>query len=292
MPTISSTDGLELLEHHADARLSEGPVWDAERGRLLWVDIMLGRVHALAPDSGAEQRWQLDRHVGAVAPRAGGGLVVADEHGFSLLEEDPAAPAQPLADLLGPGLRMNDGACDPLGRFWAGSMAYDETPGAGHLYRLEGTGQATPVLANVTISNGLGWSPDESRMYFADSGEGRVDAFDWPSFTGRRTVIEIPGSLGVPDGLAVDAEGAIWVAVWGGGCVRRYGGDGVLLGAIELPVAQVTSCAFGGPDLDELYITTAAHDLSPDDRRSQPLAGAVFRCRPGVRGLPATPYAG
>jgi sugar lactone lactonase YvrE len=286
---------LDVVVHHRRVRLSEGPVWDVQNERLLWVDILVGAVHSLAPDTGNEHTWKLDCHVGAVAPRADGGLVVADQRGFSLLDEQAGSRARPVAEILEPGLRMNDGACDPLGNFWAGSMSYDQAPGAGSLFRLDSAAQVSTVLHATTVANGLGWSPNATTMYFVDSGTGRVDAFDWAAtgeLTGRRRVVEIPRSTGVPDGLTVDADGALWIAIWGGGCVRRYNPAGELLQTIELPVSQVTSCAFGGRALDELYITTGAYDLSVVERREQPLAGAVFRSRPGVRGLPATPYRG
>jgi sugar lactone lactonase YvrE len=195
----------------------------------------------------------------------------------------------------GPALRFNEGKCDTSGRFWAGTMAYDETPGAGALYRLDPDGRASLMLIGVTISNGLAWSLDGRTMYYIDSPTRRIDAFSFTPETGeisdRRPVITIPGELGVPDGMTIDAEGGLWVALWGGAAVHRYL-DGRLAEVIRLPVSQPTSCAFGGSDLDELYVTSAREGLSFEQREAQQLAGAVFRVRPGVRGLPAAVFGG
>lgn len=274
-----------------DAELTEGPVWDGPRGRLLWVDITAGRVHSIDIETARRELWQLDHEVGAVAPCAGGGLVIADRMGFARLDEKPTR----LSDVVEPGLRMNDGACDPTGCFWAGTMAFDERPGAGALYRLSTDGSVQEMLGGVTISNGIGWSRDGARMYYVDSGVQSVEVFDWQpgaALGRRRRLVVLPAAAGTPDGLAVDAEDCLWVAFWGGWAVRRYSPEGELLSEVGLPVARVTSCAFGGEKLDELFITTAAHGLSEQERREQPLAGAIFRCRPGVRGLETFAYAG
>jgi sugar lactone lactonase YvrE len=180
---------------------------------------------------------------------------------------------------------MNDGKCDRAGRFFAGTKADDDTPQAGALYRLE-NGEVTQLLDNVTISNGIGWSPDERLMYYADTPTGRIDVFDFDATTGeptnRRRFVDIPQDAGLPDGLCVDADGAVWVALWGGAAVHRYRADGELDRVLRLPVSNVTCPTFGGKDLDVLYITTA--------RTDEPGSGALFRCRPGVTGQPANPY--
>jgi sugar lactone lactonase YvrE len=190
-----------------------------------------------------------------------------------------------------PVSRMNDGKCDRRGRFWAGTIAEVHEPGAGSLYRLDADHRAVQVLTGVTTSNGLDWSPDGSTMYFIDTHAHGVDAYDFDEATGeihnRRRLIDIDPEVGLPDGMAVDAEGGLWVALYDGRAVHRYSADGVLEGRLELPVSLVTSCAFAGPELADLYITTAA-DRHPDE----PLAGAVFHCRPGVAGLSNCPFAG
>lgn len=235
--------------------------------------------------------------VGAVGLREGGGLIAAREHDVTMLDEARSVegPTIPVIEPDG-GLRFNDGACDPAGRFWVGTMAYDLTPRAGCLYRVEPDLSVHTVVRDVTISNGLGWSPDGDRLYYVDSPTGRVDAFDYDLASGsiatRRTVAVVDETDGVPDGLTVDAEGGIWVALWGGGAVRRYTTDGTYDAEVSLPVTNVTSCVFGAPDLSTLYITTARDGLDEEELAAQPLAGSVFRCTPGVRGLLAHRFAG
>jgi sugar lactone lactonase YvrE len=190
-------------------------------------------------------------------------------------------------------VRMNDGGCDPQGRFYCGSMAYAETPGAGSLYRLDLDGSVATVLTDVTISNGLTWSIDGSQAYYIDTPTHRVDVFDFDAlagtFSNRRPLVEIDAALGSPDGLTIDAEGNIWVALWAGGAVHRYSPDGVLTDVVAIPASQVTACAFGGPSLDRLYITTSRRDI---DMTREPHAGALFMTRPDVGGIPVLPFAG
>jgi sugar lactone lactonase YvrE len=281
--------------------LTEGPRWHAERGELLWVDILGRTLHRGRPglDGALEsvETITLDRHVGAVAPAAGGGYVLAAGTGFLYVDDAGAVHelAQPAAGRS--DVRMNDGACDAQGRFWAGTMAYDESPGAGTLYRLELDGSCTTVLSGLTISNGIGWSPDGATMFLADSGTGRIDAFDFDASSGdinrRRTIVAIQEPGVAPDGLTVDEDGGIWVALWGGGAVRRYRPDGALLTVVPLPVDRPTSCVFGGPDRSTLFVTTARHGLDDEALSRQPHAGRVFRIEGlGVRGAPCAPYRG
>jgi sugar lactone lactonase YvrE len=193
------------------------------------------------------------------------------------------------ADL--PGNRMNDGACDPQGRFWAGTMALDEHAGAGGLYRLDPDLSVHTMLTGVTISNGIDWSLDGRRMYYVDSPTRRIDVFDFDGTAGaianRRALVVLAEDAGIPDGLTVDGAGFIWLALWGGAALRRYAPDGALERILPLPVTHPTSCAFGGRDLDELYVTSARTALSAEEKRRQPRAGGVFRVRPGVVGRPA-----
>jgi sugar lactone lactonase YvrE len=275
------------------AELGEGPRWDGEREELLWVDILAGELHRGRIGSDGVERIggvRIDRHLGAVAPVAGGGWVAAAGAGFALVGEDGSLEelAQPEADA-GGRTRMNDGACDPQGRFWAGTMAYDETPGAGTLYRLDGDGSVQEMVPGQTVSNGLGWSPDGRTMFYSDSGTARVDAFafdpDAGGLSNRRTIASY--SDGVCDGLVVDDEGALWIAVWDGWRVERRAPDGSLLAVVELPVARVTSCCFVGRTL---VITTATVGLSDAERARQPDAGRLFWLDAGVSGPPAVPY--
>jgi len=281
--------------------LSEGPKWHEERAELLWVDILGCQLHrgTLAPDGSLDElvTVSIDRHVGAVAPAAGGGYVLAAGTGFLFVDEDGSVRelAQPEAGRT--DVRMNDGACDPQGRFWAGTMAYDESPGAGTLYRLELDGSCTTVLTGLTISNGIGWSPDGTTLYLNESGTGRVETFRFDPAGGaiadRRTLVHPEPTEGVPDGLTVDEEGGIWVALWGGWAVNRYAPGGSLLASLRLPVERPTSCAFGGPDRSTLFVTTARDGLDDSARERQPDCGRVFSIAGlGIRGLPCQPYRG
>lgn len=285
------TIGAELI---ADARsmIGEGPVWDERRHRLIWVDVAAGLIHSFDPRTRAVATRQAGQPVGSVALCTGGGLVAALRDGFGLIpDRGEAMSAFVEIEKDRTGSRMNDGKCDCRGRFWAGSMAVDHTPGAGTLYRVEyanGGLRALAQLHGTTISNGLDWSDDNTRMYYVDSATQRIDMFDFDVDAGRlenrRAFVVIPRSDGLPDGMTVDTEGYIWVALFGVGKVRRYSPRGEIDMEIGVPVTLVTSCAFGGDDLRDLYITTARHRLSPAEAAAQPTAGGVFVSRPGPQG--------
>jgi sugar lactone lactonase YvrE len=269
----------------------EGPVWHAPWGGLRHVDMLAGDVLCLDADGALVERIHVGTVAGALRPRRGGGFVVSLERGFALVDADNRV--EPLPEVWeDPGVRMNEGATDPDGRFYCGSMAYDMTPGAGGLYRLDPGGTVETVLSSVTCSNGLAWSPDGATAYYIDSTTHRIDAFDYDGgrgLTGRRPFATVPEEDGLPDGLTVDSEGGVWVAFYGGSAVRRFGSDGAVEAVLELPVTQVTACTLGGPDLDELYITTSRENVPEGE---QPTAGSVYRSRPGVAGLPVVPFAG
>jgi sugar lactone lactonase YvrE len=277
--------------------LCEGPQWDERTRRLVWVDILQGRVHEADATGGHHVVHELGVPVGAVAPRRRGGWVAAVERGFQLFDEQwrPHGPLVPAPGQRS-GTRFNDGACDPDGRFWAGTLAYDETPRQGALYRLGADGTCAEVLTEVTNSNGLGWSPDGTTFYYVDTGRGTLDVMTYDRRTGavadRRTLVTVPEKDGLPDGLTVDLDGHLWLALWGGGSVRRYSPDGDLELVVALPVTNVTSIAFGGPDLTDLFVTTARQGIDAVQRRREPLAGSVFRCRPRVTGRPRATFAG
>ena len=267
----------------------EGPVWSERWGGLRWVDMLAGDILALDGDGTVRRR-----HVGdvaaAVRPRRDGGAVIAVERGFTL--EDADGTLTPLAPAWSDdGVRMNEGGCDPDGRFWCGSMAYDRRPGGAAVYRLDPDRSVHRVLDGVTISNGLDWSPDGSRAYYDDTATHRVDVFDYDKdggLTARRPFVVLTDSQR-PDGLTVDAEGGVWVALNGSGVVHRYTPAGALDEVVHVPTPKVTACTFGGPGLDHLFITTSREGMAPDD---DPLAGSLFRADVGVSGLPVREFAG
>ncbi|KAB1148798.1 SMP-30/gluconolactonase/LRE family protein [Streptomyces luteolifulvus] len=273
----------------AEAALGEGPTWDADAGRLIWIDILGSRVHTYDPASGRRTVRVTEQHVGAAKPRAGGGLVLNLRDGVGLL--DPDGSFRWLHHEPVPGRRANDAAVAPDGSLWAGTMRYDEAPGGGTLSRVTGDGSVRVVLDDVAVSNGTGWSPDGRLMYYIDSPTRRLDVFGYDADGGvvdRRTLVEIEEGSGFPDGLTVDADGCVWVALWDGGAVRRYTPAGELDRVIELPVPRVTACAFGGADLRDLYITTARTGLSDP----HPVAGSLLVVPGAGKGLASPAFAG
>lgn len=270
----------------------EGTFWDEPRGRLLLVDMLAGAVVEVGAD-GSTRRHELGGVAAAIRARAGGGYVLAVERGFQLLDAD-LAPAEPVVTAFpDPAIRMNDGGCDPQGRFYCGTMAYDETPGAGTLYRLDPDRSVHPVLTSLTISNGLQWHADGRSAYHDDTPTGRIDHYAFDPDTGtfgeRRTLAVIEQGEGAPDGMSIDEEGGVWVALWGGGAVHRYDPDGRLTEVVELPVPDVTCCTFGGADRRTLFISTSRQGKG---EQAGPEAGAVFTFDAGVTGAPQYAYAG
>jgi sugar lactone lactonase YvrE len=289
------------------AFLAESPVWDASSQSLLWVDIMAGDVHRLDPSTGEDSVTRVSVPVGAVAPRQAGGLILAAALGFATLDERTG-----VLDWIwtgGRGDRMNDGKCDPAGRFLAGTLTYARDPGACALYRLDPGGgpgggpgghlaaRVSTLLDGVTLSNGLGWNPAGDLLYFADTELERVDVLRYDPATGavsdRRVFADLHDVPGRPDGLTVDSEGAVWIAMSRGGAVRRYTAGGRLDHVIGFPVRLVTSVTFGGAELGDLYVTTSREGLGESDLAGQPLAGSVFLVgETSFRGLPANTFAG
>jgi sugar lactone lactonase YvrE len=275
--------------------LAERPLWDDRVALLRWVDILAGDVHSLASDGTHEVR-HVGEPVGSIGLRAGGGIVVARGGGLLFLDGDGHVDRPEISLDLAPQTRFNDGACDPAGRFWIGTCATDGVAGRGVVYRVDPDGAFAVVLRDVSISNGLAWSLDGTTVYYVDSGDPCIRAYPYDVATGalgaRRDLVVFGPGDGVPDGLIVDAEGAIWVAMWEGGCVRRYAPDGALLARIATPTSRPTCPAFGGAALDRLYVTTAWEDMTPAERAAEPLAGTILVADVGVRGLPALRFAG
>jgi sugar lactone lactonase YvrE len=270
----------------------EGPCWSESWGGLRWVDMLAGDVLSLGEDGGIVRRHVADV-VACVRPRATGGAVLAVETGVAL--EDPDGTVHPPVLFREPGpVRLNEGGAGPDGCFWVGSMAWDQAEGAAALYRVEPDLRWEPVLEGVTISNGIAWSPDGSLAYYNDTPTGKVDVFDWTrdgGLTGRRTFVvpELEEGGVFPDGLTVDAEGAVWVALHGAGQVHRYTAAGELDTVVEVGARQTTACCLGGTDLRTLYVTTSREGLAADE---DPAAGSLFSVRVDVPGLPVLPFAG
>lgn len=284
----------------ARAELGERPFWDPAVDALMWVDILAGHLHRYRPGEGDSVFHTAGVAVGAAAPRAGGGYVLAAADGFRLVDaagQPAGGPWQPpgmLADI-----RFNDAVCDPAGRFWAGTVAGDRRAGAGTLYRLDPSGEISVVLDGVTESNGLGWSPDGGTFYYIDSGEPRPRIRSFPcdmaagTLGAPRDLVQPGVAQGIPDGLVVDADGCLWVAFWGGSAVRRYSPSGELLAELPVPVSQPSCPAFGGPGLEDLYVTTAWENMTEAQRAAEPMAGHVLHTRvDGVAGQPVGRFGG
>lgn len=287
------------LNLDARALLGEGPIWDARRQVLYWVDISGAKVHAYDPAKVEDRAFDVGQPVGTVVPRRSGGVMVALRDGFAALDTETGALttiADPEAHL--PENRFNDGKCDPAGRFWAGTMRIaEDRAGAGSLYRLDPDLSVHKMWGNITTANGIAWSLDARTMYYIDTPTMQVVAFEYDLETGAianpKPVVSTPDGPGFPDGMTIDAEGMLWVAYWDGWRVVRWDpATGKALAVIELPVARVTAPWFGGPNLDELYITSARVGLDQAALAQQPHAGSIFRVQPGVRGLPAFEFVG
>ena len=281
----------------AKAVLGEGPVWRAETQALVWVDIESASVCCFYPATGENKTWDVGEKPGLAVPAEKGDLILGTSVGFvrlDLASGELSPIIDPEQDL--PNNRFNDGKVDPEGRLWAGTMGMNEAPNVGSLYRLNRNLSAEKLFDQVSISNGMAWTSDHKTFYYIDSPTRRVDVFDCDmaggSVSNRRTAFELPSGMGYPDGMCIDNEGMLWVALWQGWGVARFEPDGTLLAKIEVPVECVTSCCFGGENWDELYITTSSRDLDRTGRAEQPLAGGVFRCKPGVSAPPTTQFLG
>ena len=277
--------------------LGEGPVWDSVAGRLYWVDIRGRLIEWLNPQTGETGLWTLDRRPSALAPRKNGGLLVATDLGFALFDTgtgalEPAYNPEPHL----PTNRSNDGHTDARGRFWMGTMNDLENADTGAVYRLDPDWTCTRMIEDLDIPNTLVASPVGCSLYVAASKRAVIWAYDLNQETGelgsRRLFADTSADNCSPDGSAVDEEGCLWNCQWGGWRIVRYRPDGTVDRIVDMPVEQPTSCAFAGPDLSTLYVTSARDGLSEQALDSQPLAGSLFSFDPGVRGFPLTPFGG
>ncbi|KAI7249582.1 hypothetical protein KC345_g11737, partial [Hortaea werneckii] len=272
------------------AELGEGPHWDPVEGKLNWVDIDGKELRVYDPLSGSEDIYSFEKKVGAAVPADGGGWILALEDGIYRFKINEPLELLALVEAELPGNRLNDAKCDSRGRLWFGSMNMKNKGRGGSLYVMESGGEVRKVLSGIGISNGLAWNDSLGLMYYIDTLTFAVDVLDYTlqdgSVSGRRTAVQFAEGEGWPDGMTIDSEGMLWVAHWAGGCVSRWNPHtGEQIGRIEVPAHYVTSCTFGGENLDELYITTARGSMSPEELERWPLAGGLFKIKPGVKGM-------
>lgn len=280
---------------NAQATLGEGPAWDAKTQMLFWVDVLANRIHAYK--DGRDDVLQLDEFVTCVAPRRDGGLVAALH--ASLWTVDRVAGKQTLiARIDEPASnRFNDGKCDPTGRLIAGTMDMEEKHPSGNLYSFESGKSPRKLLDGIRISNGLAWSPDYKIFYYIDTPTRQVRAFDYDLDTGNisnpRVAVEVPESMGWPDGMTSDMEGKLWIALWGGAKVARWNPlNGRLEAEVSVPALHSSSCAFGGPRRDVLYVTSARGRLTESELAQYPLSGGLFQIQTQTEGMPTFEFAG
>ena len=281
-----------VVEHKC--LLGEGPVWDVQRNMICWVDILKGEIHEFSPEQKTHKTIPVHQMIGAVAVCTNGNFIAAVQNGFASIDRE-SGEIKMIEDpeLHLPGNRFNDGKCDPAGRFWAGTMSLKEESNMGNVYTIKNDVKAIKKIEAVSISNGMAWSLDHQTFYYIDSPTLEIAAYDYEKATGhisnKRIIIKIATEEGSPDGMTIDNEGMLWIAHWGGWQVTRWNPEsGEKLHSIQLPVAKVTSCTFGGVGLEDLYITSAKVGLTEDELKEQPLAGSFFvihNC--GFKGMPA-----
>ena len=282
----------------AHAHLGEGPSWDAEKQSLYWVDIFAGNLHTYIPQTAQANVFTiLGEWVTSVAPTRSGRLIISLGHGLAYLDPNNGLVTrlcEPESDLT--GNRFNDGKCAPGGHLIVGSMDNAEEQASGSLYSYSPAGEVVRLLDGISISNGLAWSPDHKTMYYIDTPTRKVMAFDYDQLNAQianpRVAVEIPDGLGWPDGMTSDGLGNLWIAMWGGAAVTVWNpANGNLLEKVAVPAHNVTSCCFGGPALNELYITSARKGLSAQHLAELPATGGLFRVQTSVQGMPTFVFA-
>ncbi len=286
------------LEYKFDATLGEGPVWDEQGEKLYWVDILSGALFQYDPSAETNTIYEVGKHIGCLALREKGGLVMGLQSGFAFFDpetENITKITDPESHL--PDNRFNDGKCDPSGRFWAGTLSYNEEQGAGSLYCLDEELNVDVKLQNLTIPNGLTWNKNRTRFFFIDTPTRKVLGYDYDDGSGEisdpAVIKEFDKKEGYPDGMTIDREDGLWVALYDGGKVIRIDpANGETLYEVYLPVPQVTSCTFGGPDFNELYITTGRENMSTREIQRVPLSGSLFKAILPFKGRPASRFGG
>ncbi len=279
-----------VLDIKAD--LGEGVFWDYKKRFLYWVDIEKGELHIYNPGTRENKTYDIGERIGTVVPASKGKLILALENSIAEYNTEKKELKKLIAfeeDI--PENRANDGKCDPSGRFWVGSLSMDNKAGNANLYRIGKDLKLHKMLSGVSVSNGLVWSLDKKKMYYIDTPTREIVSFDYDNKSGdianKRTVIKIPELMGYPDGMTIDEKGMLWIALFGGWGVSRWDPlNRKLLEYIKLPVQNVTSCTFGGDNLNELYITTASFLLKENEIKNQPHAGGLFRLKTNICGLP------
>jgi len=277
----------------ARADVGESPLWDAERGVLVWVDLLAGELRATSPVGEEAVLISLDEPLGFVAPLAGGGLVAGTRSGVGIVDRDSGFELKVAIEPERPAFRINDGKCDPLGRLWLGTMS-DADPVDGRLYRVDRGWEIGYVREGVRLPNGMAWDGAGTTMFLADSAARSIEVWDYDLDEGcpthRRTIIDLALESGQPDGMAIDTDGCVWVALWGGGAIRRYAPDGRCLAERSVPAPLTASCAFGGASFADLFLTSARYRMSDEQLARYPLSGSLFRTQVGCKGLPADEY--
>lgn len=279
------------LEFKTMAELGEGAIWNYQTQELFWVDIEGKTFNVYSPESNKNKTFSTSSRVGAVVPKSKKEVLVALEDGVHILDLDSGntslltGMSQELK-----GKRLNDGKCDPAGRLWVGSMHFDQIEGEAKLYMIDEAGKYHIKKDSVTISNGIAWTSDKKTMYYIDTPTAQIKAYDYDDangdITNERVVVEISNNLGFPDGMTIDAEDKLWVGMWNGNAVIRFDPiTGKILEKIEVPAHNITSCAFGGENLDTLYITTARVDMTDNELTKLPLSGSIFKVVPGAKGV-------
>lgn len=277
------------LEH--EATLGEGAIWNHQSQELLWIDIMQSKLHFFNPVTKINRSLTMPSHIGTVVPINKSEAVVALRDGIYTLETSSGALnvlSEEERDL--PTNRFNDGKCDPSGRLWVGSMAYDKTPKAAALYMIDGEGNSRLKIDDISVSNGIVWSSNKKNMYYIDSATGKIVSYTYQDLNGNisepKTVVTFDSSIGFLDGMAIDENDNLWVGIWNGNKVICFDHiTGEIISEVVVPAHNITACAFGGKNLDTLYITTAREDMTPKELQEYPLAGSVFKVVPGVKGV-------